>query len=252
MSVMKFLDRSLVNTTTMIIVGSNTDLSQYIFDRDTETQYSSLGFADDLTSTIISIVLNSGSSVDRIFIQNHNLRQFRIFYNSTTASVFSPDALVSSNSATAHYFSFATTTVNSIQIQMDKTIVANQEKAVGEIYIGALKLDFERNPAADSFKPLIYRKQVEHEMPNGGISQYNVGDKNRYSLKFKFLTETFKDDLLDVYNESEAFYYLPFPTTTSWDGKAQEVVWSGGFDFTYSSNPKDAGFSGSINLKETA
>ena len=49
-------------------------------------------------------------------------------------------------------------------------------------------------------------------------------------------------------------YFVPFPTTTAgeWDGKAAECAWVGDFDFKHGENSKTQGFSGSINLRETA
>jgi len=250
---MKLLTQNLLNTTTMLVVGSNTVSAQYLFDRREDLSYDSSGFANDLTSTIISIVFSSATVIDKLFLQSHNLRQFRIFYNSLTANVLSPDANVSSNSETSHYFNFASVTVSSIQLQMDKTIAANAEKSVGEFFVGRSKLEFERNPAGNNFDPIVYRKQIQHEMPDGGIVLYNVADKKRYSLKFEYLTESFRNSLRNVYDDESALYFIPFPTTTAWDGEASEVVWTGNFDFNgYSANNKDAGFGGKLALKETS
>jgi hypothetical protein len=57
--------------------------------------------------------------------------------------------------------------------------------------------------------------------------------------------------LLSIFEISNPLYFVPFPTATSWDGTANEVVWSGDFNFSYAENVKSIGYSGDIVLEET-
>lgn len=249
---MKFYDQNELNTTTLVTVDAvNTATVEYAFDRDTNTQWETVGYGTN-TSTIFSVEFGTNTVIDTIFLQNHNLKQYRAFYNSATANTFSNDINESTNSDTANYYTFNTITVTSVQLQCDLAQTDDTEKAVGEFYVGGLLLDFERNPAAVDYLPRIDRKQVVHKMPNGGVNVFIVDDKFTAELSWEFVTESFRDSLLNIYETGTSFYFAPFPTTTSWDGKAYEVAWTNNFNFKHSSNNKDAGFGGLIIIEETA
>lgn len=249
---MLFLRQNELNTTTQIVVdAANTISVANILDRDINTKWVTIGYGTN-TSTNFSIEFATATAIDRVFLQNHNLKQYRIFYNSLTSNTFTPAISETTNSATSNYYTFATITVSSITLQLDLATTADTEKQVGEFYVGQLMLSLERNPPANNYRPLIDRHQVVHRMPNGGVSQFIVADKFRTQLKWDFLTESFTSQLLDIYETGTTFYFVPFGTTTSWDGKAYEVAWTNDFDFRHSDNNKDAGYSGSITIEEVA
>ena len=236
----------------MIVVdAANTLTISYAFDRDKKTRWETVGY-NSITSTIFSIEFPTSTVLDKFYLLNHNLKQFRVFYNSVTANTFTPNISETTNSATANYYSFATTTVSSLQIQVDAATTADTEKMIGEIYAGSLMLTFERNPDSASYKPLVDRQQVIHKMPNGGVSQFIVANKFRAQVSWKYITESFYNSLLNIYETGTAIHFVPFPTTTSWDGRAYETLWTNDFDFKHSSNNTDAGFGGMINLEEVA
>lgn len=246
MARMEFLDENFLNTTTQIQVDSGTSTISYLFDRNRSLGFTSVGY-DGATSTVLSIEFDSPTAISHVLMQGHNLKDFRVFYDSTTANSLD---VVSSNSSSSYYLSFSTTTVSSIQIQMDSAFPSG-EKNVGELIITERLVQFERNPTVSKWKPMVYRKQVVHEMPDGGAATFNVKDKYRAQLSWKFITESFYDDLTTVYNAGEPFYFIPFPTATAWDGVGHEVMWIGNFDFKHSTNDKDQGYEGKITLRET-
>ena len=249
MAVMEFLSQNFINTTSMMtIVGGNSTLFPYLFDKGTRLGWSSSGFNDDNTSTVISITLPSNTVISHILLQKHNLRQFRAYYNSVTAnSLF----VTTSNSASSTYISFASVTCNSIDIQMTKTIVANAEKEVGELYVGYRNVAFERNPAIENYKAMIHRKQIIHEMPDGGKVAYNVKDKFQANIAWGWITPTFYDQLRTIYSSALPQVFVPFPTVTLWDGLGYEIIITGDFDFNYGDNTKAQGYSGSLMIEQT-
>lgn len=245
---MEFLRRNLYETTTSVIVNSNTDGAQYLFDNSPDLDYTSVGYGTDGTSAVISIQLPSNTVISNILIQNHNLKTFSVYYNSATANSLHS---TTTNSQTSTYLSFASVTVNSIDIQMRSTISPSQEKSVGELVVSYRTLQFDRNPNFKDYDPIINRKQIVHEMPDGGKVAYNVKDKFRAKLKVRFANDSFRNSLYSVYRDAQPLVFVPFPTTGSWDGLAPEVIWTGRFDFTYANNVKAAGWDGSIMLEET-
>jgi len=251
MAEMEFLKQNTVNTTGLIVVQSNTGTAQYLFDRNLKLGYSTSGFTTN-TSSVISIQFSTPTVLSNLLIQNHNLKQFRAFYNSVTANTFTPDVNVTTNSATSSYFSFNSITVNSIQLQLDTKQTADTEGSVGEFVVTERRLQFERNPSTDDFDPELERTKVVHKMPDGGVKVYFIKDKFQSSLEWAFVTQTFRNSLLNVFEEALPLYFVNFPTTTGWDGRAYEVVWMNNFNFKHGDNAKTQGFNGSVDLAETS
>lgn len=248
MANMEFLTANLLNTTTQAKVDSNTDTVEFLFDGNLKIGYSTEGYSSN-TSTILSIEFDSPTIISHVLMQVHNLKDFRVFYDSVTANSLD---VTSSNSATSSYISFSSVTVSSIQIQMDQAMTADTEKEINELVIAERQTQFERNPNIKNYKPIIDRTQVRHVMPDGGITLFNVRDKFKTKLKWEFITQSFHDTLKDIYDDGDALVFVPFPTTTAWDGNGYEVVWSKDFDFKHSTNDKQQGFGGNIILEQTA
>jgi hypothetical protein len=247
MARMEFLTENRLNTTTQLKVDSNTVTAEFLFDRNIGMGYTSNGYSG-VTATTISIEFVSPVVLSHVLLQNHNMKSFRVFYDSATANSL---LVNTTNSATSTYLAFASVTVSSLQVQMNEAITAGQEKRIGELVAAERQVQFERNPSVRKWKPTIFRKQIEHEMPDGGTVLFNIKDKYRANLSWEFVTTSFRDDLYDVYATADPLYFIPFPTATSWDGSAHEAAWVGDFDFKHATNDKTQGFSGSILLKET-
>lgn len=241
---MEFLNQNLINTTTMIIAETGTGLTQYLFDRNRNLGFETVDYTG-ATKTVISIEFATPTVISNLMLQETNIIAFDGYYNSVTANaLFS----VTANSASSVYLQFASVTVSSFQLQLN---LSTAERTIGEMILTEKLLSFERNPAASNYTPAIDRKQIEHEMPDGGRVLFNIRDKFRANLSWKFITPTFHDNLLGVYESADPLYFAPFPTTSAWDGKAYEVVWTGDFDFRHSTNDREQGYSGGIMLRET-
>lgn len=247
MAVMEIHRESYINTTSIIGVAANqTGTVQYLFDKNIKVGFSTSGVTG-ATATTISFSFTSAKVISHIFLQNHNLKDFNIYYNGVTASSL---YTTSNNSATSSYLGFASITVNSVHIQINDVITSGQERRIGEFVITERRYAFERNPPINRFNYSIPRKQVRHEMPDGGIVLFNIRNKYRTVLKPEFFSQTSHDTLFSIYDDAVPLYYVPFPTATAWDGKAFPVVWPGPFDFQYSNNFKETGYSGSILFEE--
>lgn len=249
MSKFELCGQNLLNTTSMFLADSGTGTLSYLYDRNTALDYTTDGYSG-ATSTTLNIVFDAPQSVSRILIQNHNLKAFKIYYNSVTANSFTPDCNITANSATNHYFAFSSVTVDSIQIQMDD-VIDSQERSIGELIITDLKTQFDINPSADNYDPKLFKQKVRHVMPDGGTSLFIVGNKFQAAMKLKYVSTAFKDELLSMYNDGTAFYFIPEPTSASWLGQAYETVWVNDWNFTYSENSKTQGWDGSITIEET-
>lgn len=255
---MEFVKVNFVNSAGAILIDSNTTAAENLINWDLRKQYISDGYNDDLTSTSITYSFSETLAVDRIAILEHNLKDFSIYYNGTTASVFALTTTAATttcsfnaNSETSHYFYTTQVNCTSVTLQMNKTIVADVEKAIGYFLVSAQELDFERIPAAGGYAPKLVPKQIIHKMSDGGVRRHRSHDKWHVDLKFKYISTTFRNSLKSIYDSSQTFVYVPFGTSTGWDGIIFESVWENNFDFyTYADNAATAGFKGSIKLSE--
>ncbi len=251
MAVMEFQRQNLLNTTTMITTTANNGVGTfaYSFDREIRLKYSTVGY-NSTTLAAFSVVFASPTVVSNILLQNHNFKQFRCYYNSVTANALGVP--VTQNSATSTYISFNSITVNSVDIEIEIPMTVKTERSVGEVIIDERLLAFERNPDLSGWTPNIVRKQIIHEMPDGGVKVLQIHDKFSAQMRLEFITSTFRDNLYALYSSAATMYFIPFPTTTGWDGNAYESIWVGDFDFNYGENSKTQGFMGGVNLRETA
>jgi hypothetical protein len=130
--------------------------------------------------------------------------------------------------------------------------VANSEKAVGYIYVGKSELEFPRIPNAASYTPVRDPKDVTHELSDGGTRRHLIQTKWSAKVKLSYVTESFRDDLKEIFEAGLPYTFIPFGTGTGWDGIIFEANWVGNFDFyKYADNATQAGYNGSIDLKET-
>jgi len=163
---MEFLSKNLMNTTTSVVVNSNTGTVANVFSRDERFQYSSSGFNNDLANTTIRINFDATTTISRIGLIGLNWKDFTIFFNGVTASTFaltSTGATSSSdfatNSEASMFLKFTAVNVTSVSFDILSTFVANSEKAIGFIYLADTQLVFPRIPSSKDHKPVITPKQ---------------------------------------------------------------------------------------------
>lgn len=255
---MEFITSNYIDTITSITYDSNTITVSNILDPDLTFQYVSQGYADDSLTTSLTFNLDMITSVDRIQLKEMNFKEFTIFYDGATSSTLTLTEGATTvsdwtNNEDEHlYLKFDTIACSSITIDIKKTITQNKEKAIGYFSINKLKLNFPQIPSAKGYKPTIEPEETVHKMSDGGSRIHFLKEKWNAKIKLENITENFRDDLKEVWSEHADFVFVSFETNTSWDGISFNVIWPGKFDFyTYSDSAVDAGFSGSITLKET-
>jgi hypothetical protein len=120
------------------------------------------------------------------------------------------------------------------------------------IYIGDIQLNFERIPSSKNYKIKLIPKEVLHTLSNGAKRRQFVDEKWNATIKYKYISSAFRNNLKTTYDLNTTLVFVPFGTSTSWDGILFPCVWPGAFEFyQYSDNAVNAGYSGSIKLWET-
>lgn len=255
---MEFIERNFLVTTTMFIVDSNSTVVSNIFNYDERFQYTSDNFADDLTSTTMKINFNTTTTVSRIAMVEHNLKDFSIYHGDTTTNLFVMSTTAAtgttsftSNSESAHYFITDAVDVTSLSIKMNSTIEADAEKAIGVLVVSTQKLNFDRIPSANNYKPKRVPKQVVHKMSDGGTRRHRTGDKWDIEIKFTDITTSFRDSLKTIYDTNDSVVFVPFGTSTGWDRIIADSNWTNSFEFfRFAENSTTFGFKGKIKLSE--
>lgn len=247
-----------IDTTSSIVVNSNTDASAYLFNPDTMFQYVSSGFNNDLTTSTLRINFSVTMTVSRIAILNHNLKEFDVFFNGATASNFAlsggdtTTSKWSTNSETSQFIRTTSQACTSVSFDMKKTITSNSDKAIGWLVIARERLEFARTPSARNYKPVLDTHDVVHRLSDGGTRIHIKDRKHSADVSFEHITEAFRDSLKEIYNNRSELIFVPIGTTTSWDEVIFPCVWEGPFEFyKFSDDAAGAGFGGKIRLLET-
>lgn len=257
---MEFINKNLFNTTTQAVVNSSTATVENLLIRDVRFQYVSSGLNVDGTIASIRINFDATVSVSRIGILEHNLKNFRIYYNGTTANTFALTSTgattasnFSSNSETSQYLSATPVDCTSVSIDMYSTQVANQEKALGYLVLSNVLSDLDgRVPSAQNYRPLFSPKQVVHELSDGSFRSQVVDRKFSCNITLDFVSKELQQELKEVFDLHDDFIFCAFGTTTGWDEVIFPCIWGNGFEFNEATdNALSAGYSGSIRLLET-
>ena len=259
MSNMEFLYQNIINTTTLISVASGTDTVSYLFDRKSSQQYQSSGYNDDTKGVTLTMTYPSNYVIDRIVLENINLKSFKVYYNSNTANTFTLlNAATtvsdwSSNSTTSLYLKFSPITVTVVTIAGTTTMAANEEKKIGEWWICKQRFELERNPDFMGFNPKLDRKEYIQEMSDGGTTIYAVGQNYSADIELKYMSSSQTALFLAMYNTYAPFVFVPFPTSTSWTEEIYEVNWVGDYGFIKpaANNYSTVGYEGNLRLRET-
>jgi hypothetical protein len=256
---MEFYKANFLNTTTMLTMTNNTAVASNLFNRDPYYQFYTSGLNSDLSSGTITITFDAATYISRIALMDINLKDYRIYYNGVTASTLT---LVNQHTTASNFsentdanvvLKFATISVNSISLQMNKTQVANQEKIVGLFYVGDMYYSMNVIPNAGAFKPNLFSKEVVHNLSDGGVRVHRVRKKFQINMDLDYLQSSDVSSLRTIYNLNDPFQFAAFPTSTGWTNPVFfESVWTGDWRFyEYSDNAAASGFSGKVQLRET-
>jgi len=257
---MEFLESNFYNTTTMITTTTGTSTVGYLFDRNADLYFQSLGDPWDSTLTTLTITFPSAKEVNRIIVENINAKALTFSYGDTITNLFSltsGDTLTTwwqTNSATSLYLVLAATkTITSITLRMQATIVPNEEKKLGQWWVTSQVLALEHNPSADQYVPIFKRKSFAHEMSDGGTALYIIDKSFKTDLTLLYQSDSMTASLLSLYNDSDPFVFVPYPTTTGWSNEIYEVNWVGDYSFKQpaKNNIDSYAWKGEMSFEET-
>lgn len=184
-----------------VLSGSTSVSNMYDFDRN--TRWASSG-SNDTTTEYIEIEFETSQSINRIMLLNMNWKEFTIQYdnagwqNFTNVYSYKSDSPASSinittNSDVARYFEFDAVTTSKIRIEILKTITANQEKYLYELYIGkeiGTFIDDITSKPNDYGAIASYKRAQYLEKSNGGLIKIERADKYQAKVNLKQIWDT--------------------------------------------------------------
>lgn len=167
-----FYKNNLVNSTnTFVFTSALTSGATYLFDENDSHKLSSVA-SSDTVSEVWDFEFTGAQTVTAFQIANHNLKDFGIKYWSSTAFVdFNPAIATTTNSGTYHYFDNYNKVTSKIRLTMNKTIVPDMEKSVGEFRILSKIGEMSRNP-----------KKSDIKYPENSKSYYTDSKENVFVL----------------------------------------------------------------------
>ena len=250
----KFLSYNLITGSSTLAPTSGTATKANMLDRDAATQWVSVGEGTDGGTAGVTWTPAASTNIDRFFLKNHNLKKYKLYYNGGTANTFSPDVNETVNTGTNSYYEFTAQAVTSVTLEMEDTIVADEEKSIGALYFGTQKFEVENNP--EDYSPILKKKGYDLEMADGGSKSIWVGQKFKATLGFELVSTTEIANFKTLYDDHRNFYFMPTPVTTGtgWDGDAWLCNWVGDYDALKLTNgiSKTVGFDINMSLWEAS
>ncbi len=229
--------------------ASVTALSGYtetsLFDRD----------PDDTMDVTIPVSTNNvrfeffpGSEVvaDTLMIQNHNLKTYYIAINTSLTTE------VTDGSDGDIFLSFTKQTITSVWLHVYSATSGDIVK-LGQMIVAAEEYELPHNPDFANYTPILTGDRLGKEMADGGIVTYKKVQKFQARINLNFVPESDRDSLLAMHESIGSYVFVPYPTSSAWDGAAHEVNFVGDFNlFKPARNSRTTPFyAGEIAIKET-
>lgn len=253
----EFLYQNYFATTTAASVTAGTASISYLIDRDRAKLWT-----PGTQQAQITITFSPTVTVDRIIIENHNIKDMTIYANGVTATTL---ALATGSDTTASDWTGMSETESYLVIasatalvQLDIQVSATSDGeniSIGQVWVAEKLYELPENPSYRDYKPTLEAKQYEHEMSDGGVQLYSIADSFQADVGIKYATAAVISNLRTIYDLKTPIVFVPFPTVTGWTGDdIREVNWIGGFELKQpaGNNYNELGYEGRIRFRETA
>ncbi len=206
----------------------------------------SSGANSDLTDVTLTITFYEGSqaasrTIDSLLMINHNVKAFDVYYWNGSAFVLWHS--FTGLAASYTFYSLSSQTTSKVQIIFHTTQVANQEKAVGELNMMALLLDWGQDLTSYNVQ---FRQYVKDLMMGDGTLQravvrwtYNRIEKYECQWGLNLATDALLASLLAI--KALGIPFLWYPESISRPSEIWYVHWYDPRQYNYSSFVKSAG-----------
>jgi hypothetical protein len=174
-----------------VTVSTGEPSADFIVDRNKYTYWRSVG-SDDTTTEIIQIDLVAPLAINRVFLLDHNFKQYTVIYGSGPSDftnvigvngVENPTEINETDYAfNSSYYEFDEVTTDRIIIGVTKTQVADQEKYLNSFVVTTELGTFQGYPNANATKDKKLRKSI---LLNGRSNIDKSLEVTRFKIDFK-------------------------------------------------------------------
>jgi hypothetical protein len=243
----KIYTKNYVNADDTFTVSHGSSSITNAYDRDKQTQYVSSGANSDGTTVTIEIVFKEGSvavnrTIDRLILINHNLADYTLYYWDGSAWVEWLE--VDNESDTNSVKTLASQTTSKVKLELEQTIVADAEKAIGEIVLCALQIDIGQD--LKRYRVTWPENVANLKLGDGSVQrQIKRFTANRYEkyhadVSFDLLPVATIDAIFTIRKAGNPFLWHPESSTRP--DELYYVDWDGDYRYEYASDYKTAGF----------
>jgi len=226
---------NFVNKDDIITVSSGNAVKGYLYDRKKITRWVSVGETDengDYSTSIIVEFRQDGYSpsplshtFDSFVLLNTNLKDFKLQYWTGSSWQNVPATVITNNTGSTVIISFTSNPVGSTKVKllMDKTIIPNQEKAVGELLIMSFKFELKDILVGHNRKD--WEKSGNYRLADGTLETWFETSKFALSQSLRNVNGTLRNKLKDLKDSRENFYI--YPDGEVWPDDLFLVYWLG-------------------------
>ena len=224
------------------------------------TKWDSIGSNDAVTENIEVIFLTPDAqeenrTIDRVILTGCNAKLFRLYtsyWNGASYDAYVLRDTVTDSAIENHIRTIASTSCGKIKIEMDTTIMVNEEKCISEFI--ATKLLWEATMPMDVFDIKNSQKAVIRRLYNANGQKIHYYDKWGANIEFRQITKIELDQLRYIYDNYNTFISItePYDYLGNYD-KPEEfyrVFITSPWTQKYFSNVKSAGYNVKLSLEE--
>lgn len=242
----KIFTKNYVSADDVITVSSGQAAFPSAYDRDKDSQWLSSGANSDATDVTITITFYEGTTavnraIDSILLINHNIKAFDLYYWNGSSFVLWQSFTGLASGTT--FQTLSSQTISQVQLILHTTQVANQEKAIGELNLMALQLDF----GQDLYTYKVAFRQRVKDLPMGdgslqrGVIRWSYNRIEKYEATWSLIlaTDALKTSLLAIKQAGIPFMW--YPESVTHPDEIWYCHWYDPRNYDYTSFVKSAG-----------
>lgn len=260
-----FLDKNLLNDVSTITDNGTTidTIKIRLFDRDIDLQYSCIGVTTG--SRVLTITFGSSVTIDTIFIQNHNMQDFKIEYGGPAYFQLNPpggpvNLDITGNSDTDSYYEVSSVNTTTVIITCTNIFGGvSGEMKIGELYIGTKRFEIDSTTGGDiDIDPVTSQSLLT--LSDSTVKKLFVRRIVNYSLALTNITDEQVSKYVSLYalNRTASFAFVPRPRIShpgfapydTWLGLAGHYNWVNGLDVYAFTDATTNTFNVNIDLEQ--
>ena len=200
---------------TFTFTSANTAFSSYLYDNRRQFKLTSIG-SNDATPEVWIIDFGVSTTIDRIYIDNHNIKSGDLKYWDGAAYVdFSSAISWSANAEATNYYEFNSVSTAKIRLTMNTTMVVDAQKFVGELRAFVETGTVSVNPASNDFE--IAEKSQINYVSDGGSIRVSFGEKYHADIMFSDANAADMTLFRTLKDSDDPFYFFPCGGITTYD-----------------------------------